>query len=214
MQRTGVFGGTFDPIHFGHLRLAEEMADALGLHEVIFVPAGLPYHRRSPATSAVHRLAMARLAVADNPRFRVDAHEVHSDAPSYTVVTLARLRAELGDTVPLWLLLGADAFLGLPQWHDWCRLFDLANIAVAARPGAQTDEHALAEPLGSVVRPRRVDDARDAGAAGAVLWHEMTPLDISATAIRGAFAQRRSARYLLPDPVLGYIQEHQLYVSP
>jgi nicotinate-nucleotide adenylyltransferase len=211
MQRIGVFGGTFDPIHFGHLRLAEEMADALGLHEVIFIPAGQPYHRQAPRTDALHRLEMARCAVVGNARFRLDAHEVHSDCPSYTVDTLTRLRAELGEAAPLWLLLGADAFFGLPTWHEWQRLFDLANLAVAARPGAQLSATNLPAPLADAVARRWVTDHCAADAAGAVLWREMTPLAISATAIRNALAEGRSARYLLPDAVLGYIHEHQLY---
>src|SRR5512135_3507350 len=135
MTPIGVFGGTFDPIHFGHLRLAEEMADALGLERVLFIPAGQPPHRGAPRTAALHRLEMARHAVAGNPRFAVDAREVASPRPSYTVDTLDTLRAELGADRTLWLLLGADAFLDLASWHEWRRLFSLANIAVAARPG-------------------------------------------------------------------------------
>jgi nicotinate-nucleotide adenylyltransferase len=210
MRRIGIFGGTFDPIHFGHLRLAEEMADALALHEVIFIPAGRPPHRGEPHAAPIHRLEMVRRATAANPRFRVDAHEAQSERPSYTVDTLTRLRAELGDAVPLWLLLGADAFFGLPSWHAWQRLFELANLAVAARPGTQLNAANLPAPLADAAH-RWVTDHCAAEAAGAVLWREMTPLDISATAIRNALAEGRSARYLLPDPVLGYIHEHQLY---
>ena len=215
MPPIGVFGGTFDPIHFGHLRLAEEMADALGLARVLFIPAGLPPHRGLPRTAATHRLGMVRRAIAGNPRFVADAREVQRPQPSYTVDTLTTLRAELGDAQPLWLLLGADAFLGLPSWHDWRRLFELANIAVAERPGARLmQSDAIMEPLKSEVSQRQVTDNSSAtGPVGSVLLQQMTPLDISATAIRDILARHGSARYLLPDAVLDYIHEHQLYVS-
>jgi len=213
----GVFGGTFDPIHFGHLRLAEEMADALGLSQVRFIPAGQPPHRAAPRTAAAQRLAMVRRAIAGNPRFVADAREVESARPSYTVDTLTALRAELGNDQPLWLLLGADAFLGLPGWHEWRQLFELANIAVAARPGAQSlQADALPDDLNHddlnhAVSSRRVTHAAAAGSAGSVLLQAMTPLDISASAIRDTLARHGSARYLLPDAVLDYLHQHQLY---
>ncbi|MDA8129396.1 MAG: nicotinate-nucleotide adenylyltransferase [Betaproteobacteria bacterium] len=211
----GVFGGTFDPIHFGHLRLAEEMADALGLERILFIPAGQPPHRAAPGTAAAHRLAMVRRALAGNPRFEADAREVARPQPSYTVDTLAALRAELGAARPLWLLLGADAFLGLPGWHDWRKLFELANIAVATRAGAQAVQlGAIMEPLKDEMSQRVAADVRSASApAGSILLREMTPLDISATAIRDLLARHGSARYLLPDAVLDYIHELHLYSS-
>lgn len=208
----GIFGGTFDPIHFGHLRLAEEMAEAMGLSRVLFIPAGQPPHRGVPRIAATHRLEMVRRAIAGNPRFAVDAREVQRSGPSYTVDTLTTLRAELGNEQPLWLLLGADAFLGLPNWHEWNRLFDLVNIAVAARPGArQLQPDALPEALKQFISQRRVTDGSAAGAAGSVMLRQMTPLDISATAIRDTLVRHGSARYLLPDAVLDYINEHRLY---
>ncbi|HMA11636.1 MAG TPA: nicotinate-nucleotide adenylyltransferase [Steroidobacteraceae bacterium] len=210
MQPIGIFGGTFDPIHFGHLRLAEEMAEAIGLDRVLFIPAGQPPHRGAPRTAAAHRLEMVRRAVAGNPRFEADAREVNRPCPSYTVDTLSELRAELGNERPLWLLLGADAFLGLPSWHEWRRLFELAHIAVAARPGTQLlTSDAMPEELKNEVLPRRAA----AGPAGSVQLLQTTPLDISATAIRDTLAGHGSARYLLPDAVLDYIHEHQLYAS-
>ncbi|HJX58643.1 MAG TPA: nicotinate-nucleotide adenylyltransferase [Thiobacillus sp.] len=215
MRAIGVFGGTFDPIHFGHLRLAEEMADALDLERVLFIPAGLPPHRGAPRTAATHRLEMVRRAIAGNPRFAVDAREVESPRPSYTVDTLAALRAELGFEQPLWLLLGGDAFLGLPSWHEWRQLFGLAHIAVAARPGARLlQSDAMPEILKKEVSQRQPTDGPVSGPAGSVLLRATTPLDISATAIRDTLARHGSARYLLPDAVLDYIYEHQLYISP
>jgi nicotinate-nucleotide adenylyltransferase len=215
MPPIGIFGGTFDPIHFGHLRLAEEMAEGLGLSQVRFIPAGQPPHRGAPRTAASHRLEMVRRATAGNPLFVVDAREVQRPQPSYTVDTLTALRAELGDEQPLWLLLGADAFLGLPSWHEWRRLFELANIAVAARPGAQllqTDR--MSDELKHEVSQRQQAAGSVASPAGSVLLQQMTPLDISATVIRDTLARHGSARYLLPDAVLDYIHEHQLYTHP
>ena len=212
MQAIGIFGGTFDPIHLGHLRLAEEMAEAIGLERVLFIPAGQPPHRGAPRTGAAHRLEMVRRAIAGNPRFAADAREVTSPRPSYTVDTLTALRAELGKEHPLWLLLGADAFLELPTWHDWRQLFELANIAVAARPGSRAlRSNDLKDPLRSEVLKRQVASSAAAGPAGSVQLRQMTPLDISATAIRDTLARHGSARYLLPDAVLDYIHEHQLY---
>ena len=214
MPPVGVFGGTFDPIHFGHLRLAEEMADALGLDRVLFIPVGQPPHRGAPRTAASHRLEMARRAISSNPRFVTDAREVQRPQPSYTVDTLTALRAELGDAQPLWLLLGADAFLGLPGWHDWRRLFDLTNIAVAERPGARLMQSgAIMEPLKSEVSQRQPGDGPASGPAGSVLLRATPQLDISATAIRDILGRHGSARYLLPDAVLDYIHEHHLYTS-
>ena len=213
MHAIGVFGGTFDPIHFGHLRLAEEMAEGLGLERVLFIPAGQPPHRGAPHTAAVHRLEMVRRAVAGNPCFAVDAREVESPRPSYTADTLTTLRAEVGDEQPLWLLLGADAFLELPTWHEWRRLFELAHIAVAARPGAQLlQSDTMPEILKNEVSQRQVAAGSETGPAGSVLLRQTTPLDISATAIRDTLARHGSARYLLPDAVLDYIHEHQLYL--
>ena len=220
MQAIGIFGGTFDPIHYGHLRLAEEMAAALGLREVHFIPAGRPPHRAAPQTSALHRLEMVRRAIAGNPGFVLDAREVRraeaqrdDTRPSYTVDTLSELREELGPEQPLYLLLGADAFLGLPSWHEWRRLFDLAHIAVAERAGTPLRQ-ALAEDLQRALATRWATDAQgNPGAAGSVRILPMTPLAISARAIREALATQKSVRYLLPDGVLDYLQQQHLYKS-
>jgi nicotinate-nucleotide adenylyltransferase len=212
MQPIGIFGGTFDPIHYGHLRLAEEMAERLGLERVLFIPAGQPPHRGAPHVAAAHRLEMVRRAIEGNPRFAVDAREVENQRPSYTVDTLTALRAELGVGQPLWLLLGADAFLGLPSWHAWRQLLDLAHIAVAARPGAGLQQSGLMpEALKNELSQRQQAAGSASSPAGSVQLQQMTPLDISATAIRDTLARHGSARYLLPDAVLDYIHEHQLY---
>lgn len=208
----GIFGGTFDPIHYGHLRLAETAREALGLAGVRLIPAGQPPHRPTPGASGAHRLAMARLAAADNPAFEVDPAEVEAAQASFTILTLERLRATLGAERPLVLLLGVDAFLGLPTWRRWAELFDFAHVAVANRPGYTLDESRLPEELARHVEQRRATPDALAGApAGCIVSFSMTPLAISATDIRSRAASGQSLRYLLPPPVLDYISRHQLY---
>src|SRR3989304_2425835 len=131
----GVLGGTFDPIHFGHLRLAQEVAEKLRLDHVRFVPSGTPPHRAAPDVAAAHRLGMVRLAIGDNRLFTVDDRETRRDGPGYTVDTLGELRREVGATRAICLLLGADAFLDLATWSRWHELFRLAPVGVAHRPG-------------------------------------------------------------------------------
>ena len=213
----GLLGGTFDPIHFGHLRLAEEAREALGLAELRLVPAGEPPHRGAPRCPGEHRLAMARLAVEGNPQLTVDDSEVRASGPSYTVLTLERLRAQLGPARPIVLILGADAFEGLPKWHRWEALFELAHIAVANRPGYAPHGRrwpaVLSPELDAACAGRRVATAAELAhtPAGHLLPFDMTPLAISATQIRELLAGPHSARYLLPDPVLDYIAAHSLY---
>lgn len=215
MQALGIFGGTFDPIHFGHLRLALEMAETLGLERVRLIPAGWPPHRGTPAVEAAHRLEMARLATADNPLFEVDGREIEKAAPSYTVETLAGLRAEFGPERPLVLLLGADAFLGLASWHRWEQLFELAHIAVAQRPGYAMESWATGMPLElrQAWKARLTEETHDihTAPAGRIIVRETTRLDISATRIRHMAASGRNPRYLLPDAVLDYIRLNHLY---
>jgi nicotinate-nucleotide adenylyltransferase len=158
---------------------------------------------------------MVRCAIAGNPRFEVDAREVQRPDPSYTVDTLTALRAELGNEQPLWLLLGADAFSGLPGWHEWRQLFTLANIVVATRPDADDIRTGkLPAELKQELSQRQVQNGSATGPAGAVVLQNMTALDISATRIRTILARQGSARYLLPDAVLDYIHQHQLYTHP
>ena len=226
MQAIGIFGGTFDPIHNGHLRLAEEMAAALNLREVRFMPSGQPPHRPAPLTPPQHRVEMVRRAIAGNPRFVLDDREVRAARVSYTVDTLAELRNEMGPQQPLYLLLGADAFLGLPSWYEWRRLFDLAHIGVAQRPGANllqmlptllqhevamrgSIEKGALNAVGTSVAD--ADLTARLSPAGTISILEMTPLAISAQAIRAALAAQQSVRYLLPDTVLEYLQQQQLY---
>ena len=212
----GLFGGTFDPVHYGHLRLAEEAIAQLGLAGVRWIPAGNPPHRGAPQVTAAQRLALVSRSTADNPRFSVDPAEVEAAAPSYTVLTLERLRAELGPAQPLVLLVGADAFAGLAGWHRWPEILDLAHVAVSHRPGFPVEAASLPTALADAFRQRRLADVGGLRAApgGGIVTFAMTQLAISATQIRKLLANGLSARYLLPDGVLDYISSHSLYRNP
>lgn len=204
----GILGGTFDPIHFGHLRFAQELGEALALTEVRLLPCR-PGHRHAPQAGESQRLDMLRLAVADNPFLVADDRDLRRSGPTYSVDTLSELRAERGD-VPLVLLMGHDAFCGLPSWKDWTRLFELAHIVVAERPG---ETAAFPPQLASILAQRRITQHKALAGepAGRVLLAPLTALDISATRIRALLAVGRSPRYLLPEPVLDYIERHHLY---
>lgn len=209
----GIFGGTFDPVHYGHLRLAEEATEVLSLAGVRFVPAGRPPHREGPGVSAEDRLAMVHLATRGNAAFTVDSGEVESDSPSYTVPTLERLRIELGPRRPIVLLLGADAFSALPTWHRWQELLELAHIVVAHRAGRAPEAAELPAELVQACVARHATNSASLreSSAGRVLALPMTPLAISATDIRARLATGRSVRYLLPPEVLDYIRSRRLY---
>jgi nicotinate-nucleotide adenylyltransferase len=209
----GLFGGTFDPVHFGHLRLAEEAISHLGLSAVRWVPAGRPPHRGTPQVTPQQRLEMVLRSTAKNPRFFVDPAEVEAARASYTVETLERLRGEFGHQQSLVLLVGADAFAGLSTWHRWRELFSLAHIAVSHRPGFPVERASLPDELASEFADRRAENPQVLATTGAgqIVTFAMTQLAISATQIRHLLANGKSARYLLPDAVLDYIQHHQLY---
>jgi nicotinate-nucleotide adenylyltransferase len=190
-----IFGGTFDPVHLGHLSVAWEASELLDA-DVHLLPASVPPHRPPPIASAQQRVAMLRAALQGQSRLALDTRELEREGPSYTIDTLLELRAELGER-PLVLLIGADAFAGLPGWHRWHELFDLAHIGVLSRPGV---EAVLPDELQREIANRRVDGAvacRHAS-AGKVIQLEVTPLEISATRIRELLASGREPRYLLP----------------
>ncbi len=214
----GLFGGTFDPLHVAHLRLALEAREALGLNEVCFIPAGNPALRDAPACPAADRLAMVERAVAGLAGFSVDAAEVlaaDDTAPSYTVDTLERLRRRHGPRRPLVLLIGADAFARFESWHRWRELFGLAHVAVATRPGHELSVGSGASALDAEFRARQgaaVDLAT--APAGRIVPFAITALEISATSIRRRLAAGHDVRYLVPDPVLDYIGSRQLYRTP
>ncbi|MCC7327058.1 MAG: nicotinate-nucleotide adenylyltransferase [Burkholderiales bacterium] len=213
-----LLGGTFDPVHYGHLRFADEVRRSLGLSELRLVPARLPPHRAGPAAAAADRLAMLHLAVSEFPGLVVDERELRRGGKSYTVTTLEELRGE--DALrPLLLLVGADAFRGLPSWHRWQELFALAHLVVVARPGVALDE-ALPAPL-AVERKARL--TRDPAIllstpAGAIYEQAISPQPISASMIRAQLERRNDGHAavsaLLPPAVLAYIDRHHLYSTP
>lgn len=207
-----ILGGTFDPIHYGHLRAVEEVRQALDIAKVMLIPAGHPPHRKSPWAGAHHRLAMTRIAVAHHPRFTVTDLEVQRDGPSYTVDTLATLRQQRPDAL-LAMVIGMDAFLRFDTWRDWQRILELTHLIVTGRPGWPAAE--LPEALRQTLYQRRCDDIRELRlqSAGHIFFHTITALEISATAIRSLLASGQSPRFLLPDEVLDYIDGEGLYQS-
>lgn len=205
----GILGGTFDPVHNGHLRLALEVREALGLSEVRLVPLRHPPHRSEPLASPEQRLAMLEAAIRREPRLRVDRRELLREGSSYTVDTLRSLRSELGDT-PLCLILGMDAFQSLPSWHRWEAMFDLTHIVVATR---SKRAQSVQGELGSLIDSRSIAEPHmlHQVPAGKIFFQRIPVLDISANRIRTAISQGRSVRYLLPDDVLRLIEDQRLY---
>lgn len=203
----GVRGGTFDPIHTAHLRATQEVAEALSLSQVRFIPGKLPPHRSQPDATADQRLAMVELAIASNERFVADDRELRREGYSYTVDTLRSLREELGEREPLVLILGLDAFQGFTRWHEWETITTLAHLAVTSRPDY------TAQPLQAWAQAMQTENAEDLrnSPAGKLFFTDTTALAISATDIRHQQQERRSIRYLLPDAVYDYIQHQNLY---
>ena len=211
-RKVGILGGTFDPIHIGHLRGAMEVAETLQLDELKLIPSARPPHRDTPQVAAQDRLAMVRLAAQGVEPLSVDDRELLRDKPSWTIDTLQSLRSELAADDPLFLLLGWDAFCGLPGWHRWEELLDYCHIVVLQRPDADAE---APEMLRDLIAARRAADPQAIeGAAGKIAFVYQAPLAISATQIRQLLASGRSARFLLPDAVLTYIHAHRLYRAP
>lgn len=205
----GIFGGSFDPIHYGHLRTAFELIEALNLAEVRFLPAGTPPHREAPCADASLRVALVRAAIAGQPGFIVDDRELRREGPSYSVDTLLDLRAEHAHR-SICLVVGMDAFLGFPQWHQWREILQLAHLVVAHRPGWQAPaEGTLGELLmdRGTARPRDLHEAR----AGRIFIHAVTQLEISSSAIRDMVRAGRQPTYLMPDPVCRLLAESGCY---
>jgi len=207
----GIFGGTFDPVHYGHLRSALEVRDIFGLSEVRLIPCASPPHRNQPVASALMRLRMLELAVQNRQGLKIDTRELdrynQSNAvPSYMVDTLKSLRQEFPNQ-SLLLFIGSDAFNALTRWHQWRQLFDVAHIVVMTRPGFAIEE------LGDFFQHRLTHDkqALSENKAGKLFFQPITQLDISATAIRQMIAKKQSPGFLLPDAVIEYINEHKLY---
>lgn len=205
----GIFGGTFDPIHDGHLRCALELSTIINLSQVRFIPVQQPVHKKKAMASAHHRLAMLSLAIAPIGHFIADDRELTRSTPSYMVDTLESLRQDFPHH-PLCLLVGSDSFLGLTGWHRFQKILKLAHIVVGLRPG--WDFNPLPE-LQTLIRNHGLDDAQDLrdNAAGGIYIQTITALDITATAIRSQLNARCDPHYLLPESVLNYIKLHHLY---
>ena len=205
----GILGGTFDPVHYGHLRAAVEVRERLGLGTVRMLPSARPPHRQTPGADARHRMQMLQRAIACQDYLAADDCEMRRAGPSSMVDTLEALRRELG-AIPLVLMIGQDAANRLDRWHQWRRLFETAHRAVMRRPDAVPDYGA---ELADWMAERTVTSASDllAAQAGRVINVAITQLDISSTAIRAMIAEGKSPLYLTPPPVIEYIREHGLY---
>lgn len=209
----GILGGTFDPIHYGHLRPAAEAREKLGLSEVRLIPAARPPHRDEPTASAQDRLIMARQAAEETPGFTVDDRELRRAGLSYTVLTLEELRRAMGANTPLCLLIGADALAGFTTWHRWQEIPSLAHLVVLRRPDSAVTADPATWPAWARPRAARVANDLTASPAGRVIFVEASPQDISATAVRQRVARGESIAGLVPPAVEHHILQHRLYRS-
>ena len=217
MQLIGLLGGTFNPIHNAHLRLAQELADALNFSEVRFIPSAQPPHKIAPKISAQHRTAMVQLAIADNSLFNLDARELDrcklgSAGASYTIDTLISLQEELGGSAALCLIMGSDAFAKFNTWHRWQALLDYCHIILVQRPASATQPK-LAEELTVLLHNHYTENVSDLANenAGYIHMQKITALDITSTKIREQLKAGHSPRYLMPDNVIRYIKSNNLY---
>jgi nicotinate-nucleotide adenylyltransferase len=208
-RAVAIFGGTFDPIHHGHLRAAAEVSEWLKVSDFRLIPVGQPPHRTQTYASAFHRLAMLELALAPYQDLTVDDREVRRGGTSYMIDTLRSIRQEVGE-VPVFLCVGQDTANTLNTWKEWRSLFDWAHLVVMTRPNSASQ---YPPELADVIKERQVDRTRDlvSSPAGGVRHVEVTQLAISSTDIRNQLAQGHSPRFLLPATVLAYIEKHQLY---
>jgi nicotinate-nucleotide adenylyltransferase len=205
-----VFGGTFNPVHYGHLRSALELVEHLQLAELRLMPCAIPPHRGEPECAAKDRAAMVQLAVAGEPALACDARELSRPGKSYTIDSLEEMRGELGADRSLCLVMGCDALLKLDSWHRWRELLDVAHIVVIARPGWTFPSSG---DVADWLQRHRLDDKKAISQipCGGVLVEQLRPLSISSTEIRELLSADKSVRYLLPEPVLEYIRDHSLY---
>ena len=204
----GIFGGTFDPIHIGHLRTAIELRDSLGLDHIKLLPCHLPAHRDRPGASSKQRITMLELAVEGLDTLVVDKREAERDSPSYSVDTLTSFRAELPDTQLLFCM-GMDAFSGFTDWYRWEAILEIAHLVVVDRPGSSLSS-ASAELLAS----RKCASVTDLiQPAGSILLQSVAQFDVSATRIRQLVSQKRDISYLVPEAVGRYVNEQGLYTD-
>jgi nicotinate-nucleotide adenylyltransferase len=213
VQLIGLLGGTFNPIHNGHLRLAQELADALNFSEVRFIPSANPPHKTAPKISAQHRAAMVQLAITDNSLFKLDTRELDRTGASFTIDTLISLQEELGGSVALCLMMGSDAFSKLNTWHRWQALLDYCHIILVQRP-ASAIQPKLAEELSVLLHNHYTENISDLTNenAGYIHMQKITALDMTSTNIRAQLEAGVSPRYLMPDNVIAYIRNNNLYL--
>lgn len=208
MRKIGILGGTFDPVHYGHLRIAVECKEALGLDELRMIPCALPSHRNEPDANAQQRLEMLSLALLDIKDIIADDRELKRKGYSYTVDTLESLKKTFPEAV-FYLIIGSDSFQNILQWHKWQSIVELANIVIAQRPDHGNDQESLA---GKTLAERfcSVDEIKNAE-SGKITCLGVSQLDISATRIRNLILEKRTLKFLLPDSVIQFIEKHNLY---
>ena len=211
MRKIGIFGGSFDPVHYGHLRPALEVLEALSLDSMRFIPSSRPPHREAPQASPAMRLAMLKAGIADEPRFQVDDRELKRATPSYTFDTLAELKTEYPRD-RLVLMVGLDAFLGFTTWHRWKEILELAHLVVAHRPGSALDARG---DIAMLVQEREADDAQALldREAGHIMLLPVTQLEISSSRLREMVAHGADIRYLVPEAVRRVIQDSHCYAE-
>lgn len=205
-----IMGGTFDPIHNGHLRTAVDIVDRFHFSELRLVPCYLPVHKSHPSISATQRLEMVSLAVQNHPSLIVDKREIQRTGPSYSIDTLMALRTEYGPETPITMVVGMDSFLSLPKWHQWQKILNYAHILVVSRPGWQPE---FDRELHDLVEKSRAQTAAElqSAPAGKIHMETLTALEISSSMIRSLCEHNKSIAYLLPESVQAYIDQHTLY---
>jgi nicotinate-nucleotide adenylyltransferase len=208
----GLLGGTFDPVHYGHLRPALEVQQALNLEQICFIPCGLPPHREPPVASVEQRIAMLKLAVQQQPGFALDLREVERPGPSYMIDTVRSYHETPGQN-SYCLLLGMDAFMYFDTWKDWQSIIEHVNLIIMTRPGADLQSIRGKKVLQGFIDSHVVADKSELSSkhSGGLLFQEVTSLAISATAIREAVKRGNSVKFLMPDAVIDYINKYELY---
>lgn len=208
---SALYGGTFDPIHYGHLKPVEALAKQVRLHQVTIMPNNVPPHRPQPLASSQQRKKMVELAIAGNPLFRLDDRELQRETPSYTVETLEQLRAEIGAEQPLAFIVGQDSLLSLQRWHRWETLLTLCHLLVCQRPGYSLSMNTSEEQRWLDAHQTSSVEALHAQPAGKIYLAQTPMYDISATAIRQRLEQHLACDDLLPPAVAEFIRQHHLY---
>lgn len=212
-KTVGILGGTFNPIHFGHLHIAEEIAKNCSLDEVRFIPSANPPHKAAPQVSAEHRANMVNLAIQNHPTFVLDDCELKRGGASYTVDTLIALRKNLGAQVGFFLIMGSDAFAYFDTWHRWQEILDYCHIVLVERPNYEHSLGNFSEPIKHFYLTHHKNNLQDLQktANGFITTQTITPLAISSTDIRERLKTKQSVRDLLPQQVIEYIHENRLY---